>query len=307
MERVRTMWAFMRLGRWHFLGGGVVLHLLGVAIAWYAGARLNLTAILWGQITITATQWMTHYANDYFDLEADRANQTPTRWSGGSRVLVASLLPERVALVAALGLAGVALMGNVVVSVWVRPGLMTFGLLLLAQTLAWCYSAPPIRLHSRGLGEVTTMLVVTLLTPLTGYYLQVGRFDGLPFLAMMPLCCLQLAMLLSIEFPDAEGDRSAGKRTLVVRLGSRRASRLYGLLLLAVYAMLPALVWAGLPLTVGLSIAALSPLAGGQVWRIQRGDWHDTTQWNRLAFYTIVLLMGTAAAELAAFMLLTGV
>ena len=47
---------------------------------------------------MTAAQLMTHYANDYFDLEADRANRTPTRWSGGSRVLPAGVLPPRVAL-----------------------------------------------------------------------------------------------------------------------------------------------------------------------------------------------------------------
>ena len=50
---------------------------------------------------MTSFQLMTHYANDYFDLEADRANQTPTTWSGGSRVLPAGELSPRVALIAA--------------------------------------------------------------------------------------------------------------------------------------------------------------------------------------------------------------
>ena len=38
---------------------------------------------------------------------------------------------------------------------------------------------------------------------------------------------LQVAMLLAIEFPDAEGDRAVGKRTLLVRLGVERTARLY--------------------------------------------------------------------------------
>ena len=66
------------------------------------GAAFNLRALVWGQVAITAIQLMTHYSNDYFDLEADRANRTPTRWSGGSRVLPDEELPPRLALALAL-------------------------------------------------------------------------------------------------------------------------------------------------------------------------------------------------------------
>jgi len=77
----------LRMGRPHFLIGGLLLHWLGVALALASGAPLRLPALLWGQAAVTAIQLMTHYSNDYFDLAADRANPTPTHWSGGSRVL----------------------------------------------------------------------------------------------------------------------------------------------------------------------------------------------------------------------------
>ena len=77
----------LRMGRPHFLTGGVLLHCLGVAMARASGAPLRLPALLWGQAAVTAIQLMTHYSNDYFDLAADQANPTPTHWSGGSRVL----------------------------------------------------------------------------------------------------------------------------------------------------------------------------------------------------------------------------
>src|SRR5215211_3456971 len=135
---------------------------------------------------------------------------------------------------------------GVVLAVAVRPGVQTFLLIAAALVLSWMYSAPPLRLHSRGLGELTTALLVAGMTPLVGFYLQTGRV-GLPLLGVLPLCCLQFAMLLTIEFPDAAGDASVGKRTLVVRLGGARAARLLGLLLLAAYAGLPLLVALGLP------------------------------------------------------------
>jgi 1,4-dihydroxy-2-naphthoate polyprenyltransferase len=306
MRPLSTVFALLRLGRLHFLLGGFLLHGLGVVIAAYAGARINLTALLWGQIIITATQLMTHYANDYFDLDADRANRTPTNWSGGSRVLTEGQVATSTALRLALIFGVVALLANLMLSLFIRTGFVTFLFMLTAQALAWFYSAPPVRLHSRGLGEVVTAVIVTLLTPLTGFYLQYGQFTLLPFLAVVPLCCFQIAMLLSIEFPDAEGDRRVGKRTLVIRLGEARAAHLYIGLITAAYLLLPLLVLAGLPSLAALAVLVPFPLAVWQIWRTLRGQWSIPAYWNRFAFYTIVLLMTTTAAEFGAFLLLIG-
>ncbi|MAS36317.1 MAG: prenyltransferase [Anaerolineaceae bacterium] len=301
MKWLRYIWALIRLGRPHFLAGGVILYLLGVSMALYSGAALNVSALFWGQLVVTATQLMTHYANDYFDLGADQANRTPTVWSGGSRVLVNGRVPARIALSIALALAGFVFVANLILSTQIQPGAGTFGLLLLAQLLAWFYSAPPVRLHSRGIGELSTAVTVTLLTPLVGFYLQMGAITRLPVLAVLPLCCMQFAMLLVIEFPDAAGDRFAGKRTLVVRLGPEVAAKLYSIALLAAYAVLPLLWLAGLPPVVIAGVAALSPLALYQAWCVYRGDWQKPTRWNALSLYTIVLLMATALVEMAAF------
>ncbi|MBZ0297116.1 MAG: prenyltransferase [Anaerolineae bacterium] len=298
--------ALIRLGRLHFLLGGVLLHLLGVTIAVYAGAALNLRAALWGQVAITASQLMTHYANDYFDLQADRANKTPTNWSGGSRVLVNGWLRPRLALQLALACAVITCVAILVLSVFIRPGFDTFLLLFVAVGLCWFYSAPPLRLHSSGLGELSVAVAVPLLTPLTGYYLQTGAISLLPLLTVIPLCCLQFAMLLAIEFPDAEGDRQANKRTLVVRIGAPAAARLYAAILLLAYILLPLLVYLGQPLSIALAVGMLSPLAALLLWWMDRGDWHTPSRWNRLGFYSIVLLMATAAAMLGAFLLLIG-
>ncbi len=312
MRTFSMLLALLQLGRVHFLLGGFVLHGLGVVMALYSGADFSFPALVWGQLAITSTQLMTHYANDYFDLKADLANQTPTNWSGGSRVLVTKRVAAVVALRIALIFAVTAAGANLVLSLWVRPGLLTFVLLTLAQLLAWFYSAPPLRLHSRGLGEVTTAVIVTLLTPLVGYVLQTGEIALLPLLAAAPLCCLQTAMLLSIEFPDAEGDRQVGKRTLVVRLGGQTAAYLYVALIVASYAMLPLLVVGLPPLAAGLPplVAAFNliplPVALMQIGRALRGDWRIPSRWNRFAFYSIVLLMATTTAEFGAFLLLLG-
>jgi 1,4-dihydroxy-2-naphthoate octaprenyltransferase len=306
LGQIRSIRALIALGRPKFLIGGFVMHFLGAAAAMHGGSPLNFIALLWAQVAITSAQLMTHYANDYYDLHADRANRTPTNWSGGSRVLALGLLPTDTALWMALGFGGISLCANLYLSIFIQPGWLTFIVIFTGQVLAWFYSAPPLRLHSTGFGELTTALVVTGLTPLTGYVAQTGTLGLQIVLATLPLWCMQVMMLLAVEFPDYDGDLLVGKRTLVVRIGPAAGARLYIALAIAAYAILPLLVWAGLPVWVAIAAAGTSPLAVWQIAKIVRGDWHKPERWNRLAFYTIVLLMLTGLAEGGAFFLLSG-
>jgi 1,4-dihydroxy-2-naphthoate octaprenyltransferase len=125
-------------------------------------------------------------------------------------------------------------------------------------------------------------------------------------MAIFPLSCLQFAMLLMIEFPDAEGDRLVGKDTLVVRLGADRAAKLYNAVLLIAYAALPFLIWAGLPVQVGILILFTAPFALWQTWRMAHGAYANPAAWNSLAFISVFLLIGTALLECLGFTVLIG-
>jgi 1,4-dihydroxy-2-naphthoate polyprenyltransferase len=300
MTRVARARAFLKLGRPHFLIGGLLLFALGSALAKAEGVSIDWQRYLWGQTTITAAQWMTHYSNDYFDLAADRANSTPTRWSGGSRVLVSGLVAPRAALVASGVLAATALLAAFILAT--RPGSpeLVLPIALLIIVLSWCYSSPPLRLLSRGLGEVTTAVVVTLLTPLLGFYVQRGGVSPLLFLACFPLCCLQFNMLLTIELPDAAGDGVQGKRTLVVRRGPEWAARCSALLLVVGFGALPLLYLLGLPARIALFAALPAPLAIWQAIRLTRGAHRDPKNWETLTLCSVALLAATILAELVA-------
>ncbi|HVZ72408.1 MAG TPA: prenyltransferase [Polyangia bacterium] len=295
-SRVR---AFVRLGRPIFLGGGFVMYGLGVALAMFAGARqVEWTRYLWGQLAVTAIQLMTHYANDYFDLAADRANGTPTRWSGGSRVLADGVLPAWVALAAALVLAAVAVAVAARFATGAFPASAAPHVVLML-VLAWFYSAPPLRLCARGLGELTTAVIVTLLVPWLGFSLQRPVAPWLPLAVIQP-CVFQFAMLLAIEFPDAAGDATAGKRTLVVRWGGVAAARFYVALVSLSYLALPWWVHLGLPPRIAIGAAVVAPLAAWQVIRVAGGAWRERERWNSLGFWSVALLMATAGCEIFA-------
>ena len=74
------------------------------------------------------------------------------------------------------------------------------------------------------------------------------------------------------------------------------------LMLLAAYAGLPLLLLLGLPAHVAAGAAATTPLAAWQGWRVWRGAWADAARWNSLGCWAVALLMGTATAELLAFL-----
>jgi 1,4-dihydroxy-2-naphthoate octaprenyltransferase len=209
-----------------------------------------------------------------------------------------------VALRTAQVLAGIALLATLVLAWTSRAPLQSAALLLLAMVLAWSYSSPPLRLNDHGWGELTGSLLVPGLTTLVGFQLQAGTIALLPVLAVVPLCCFQFAMLLSVNFPDAAGDALVGKRTLVVIFGGRRAARFYQAALLLGYASLPLLLWWGLPvLAAGAALLSL-PIWIWLLWQVQRGIWDRPEAWDRLAFWSIGLLMSTAAFETAAFVVL---
>ncbi len=214
---MRQVGAFVRLARLPFLFGGFAAFALGAIVARYEHLAFGLGTYLWGQLLVTAFHLMVHFANDYFDQETD-ALTARTAWSGGSGVLAANELSPRVALIAALACAGVGTIAIVHALVRGNVALALIGVCI--AILAWCYSAPPVRLLARGLGELDTVAVVALLVPLAGYATFARGVDAHALLATVPGMCAMFAMMISVEIPDAAADEATGKRNLVVRWGA---------------------------------------------------------------------------------------
>ncbi|MHA2209666.1 MAG: UbiA family prenyltransferase, partial [Candidatus Thorarchaeota archaeon] len=111
--------------------------------------------------------------------------------------------------------------------------LLVFGIVGAAS--GFFYTAPPFRFVSRGYGEVFIGLNFGVLMVLGSYYVQVLTLAWEPVIAALPLAILITAVLYINEFPDASADEAAGKLTIVVRLGKKRAATGYGILMAFVY------------------------------------------------------------------------
>jgi 1,4-dihydroxy-2-naphthoate octaprenyltransferase len=101
--------------------------------------------------------------------------------------------------------------------------------------LGYLYTAPPVRLVHRGLGEVAVALGFGPLIVLGSYYVQTGRFSLEAFFASLPVALLIAAVLYINEFPDRQWDTRAGKMTLVARMSVKRAITGYELIIAATY------------------------------------------------------------------------
>ncbi len=213
---MRRVGAFVRLARPAFLIGGFAGFALGAVVARYDGYALGWAAYLWGQLIVTSFHLMVHFANDYFDQATD-ALATRTPWSGGSGVLPDGALPAWVALAAARSCAAIGLLATLHAAL---SGYVTLAFTALAiAALAWAYSAPPVRLLARGLGELDAIVVVALLVPLAGYAAFAPALGAHALLAAVPGMCAMFAMMLAVEIPDVSADAATGKRNLVVRWG----------------------------------------------------------------------------------------
>ena len=298
---IRRFWYFLKLTRPVFLLGGVVLYLLGALVAVRDGAVLHPGRLLIGQLLVTSIQVMTHYANEYFDLQCDMLNNARTWFSGGSGMLSAGVFSPETARRAALLAASVAVIAWLVAGAQVPVVLLLGALSLLA---AWYYSAPPLALVSTGFGELTASLVVALMVPLVGCAMQTGGAISTTLLVFcLPLVLIHFAMLLAFEIPDLPADREAGKRTLTVRMGLDRVTRLHNGLLLLAFLVIGWLYLRGWP---GAQLAwAAAPLALWQIYSIGRYRyWQPPDQQSNRRF--LWLTMGAIGLFAFSAMLLLG-
>ncbi|MDQ3625004.1 MAG: prenyltransferase, partial [Verrucomicrobiota bacterium] len=171
-------------------------------------------------------------------LRSDQLNRHAGPFTGGSRILVEGRLSAtalRRGRVWALLLFIVATAALAGVAVEQRGALFT--LLGAGAVLGIGYSAPPLKLVYRGLGELDVAFTHSALVILLGYASQGGDVrDPAPWSLALPLFCGVLPAIILAGFPDWEADRAAGKKTLAVRLGRPAAA------LLALFAAVSAAV-----------------------------------------------------------------
>jgi 1,4-dihydroxy-2-naphthoate octaprenyltransferase len=218
------------LCRLRFLIPGLLLYILGFLLAVAYGADLDLERFVLGYLIFFTAHLSLHLSNDYFDQKADFFN-SPTAVSGGSGILKAHPELARLALALSLSLIVISLLIAIYFQVRFAAPWYFFPLVLVGNGLGFFYTAPPIRLAYRGLGELSTAFAAGVLMPGMGYLSAINALDH-NFLILTPaFLSYGMFFILNVEMPDAQGDREGGKVNLMVKYGVKKG---YAAILLSI-------------------------------------------------------------------------
>ena len=198
--------------------------------------------------------------NDYHDAVSgcDAANTDRIApFTGGSRFIQNGLLTPR-----QIHHFGYALLASVIpAGLWLitqsGTGLLWIG--LAGLFCGWAYSAPPLKLQSRGLGEVAITLA-WLMVVLGSDYVQSKTLSMTAWMAGLSYAPLVANVLFINQIPDRTADRIAGKDTLIVRFGP--AIGLPGAMALnavATVMLISGIATKSLPVESGMAVIGLIP------------------------------------------------
>jgi 1,4-dihydroxy-2-naphthoate octaprenyltransferase len=223
----------LKIIRVHIVVGGALAFSLGALLAVAGDGTFDPARFVLGYTVVLLGDLSTHYSNDYFDVEVDKSIEQK-KFFAGSGILVDN--PDLRSLARRISLSLLAF-SNVLAAMLVLflgAPIEFFIVILGADLVGWFYSAPPLRLTSRGFGELAVACVTGFAIPGLGYLALRGQFDPLFFCLAGPFVMYGLMLSLSLEAPDAEVDRKGGRRNLVVRKGARSVFSLVFVLTVAV-------------------------------------------------------------------------
>jgi len=261
-----------------------------VVVGTAAAGRASLWRTFAALVVGLGLQIGVNFANDYQDgmrgVDTDERVGPPRLTSSGvaspRAVLVAALVSIAVAAVAGLALA-------VATTLWLVP------IGAAAMLALWLYSGGPQPYGSLGLGEVMVFVFFGLMATAGTAYVQAERIPPAAWWSAAAVGFLAVAILEANNLRDISTDSVAGKRTLAVRLGDRRARALYRALAVAAFVTIVLGVAMGIVDTgYGLSQWALLalaswPLAVGPVEAVGKAEGRGL----------ILVLTGTAQLQLA--------
>jgi 1,4-dihydroxy-2-naphthoate octaprenyltransferase len=201
--------------------------------------------------------------NDLFDLDVGTDSEKYPRALYAPHPVLSGMTTRK-GLVARAGVINLIDLGILIGLVVARDAwILAFALGGFALSLA--YTAPPLRLKKRGLGEPTVLVVWGPLMVGGTYYAAVGNLPWEVVLASLPYALLCTAVLMGKHIDKIPWDEPDGTRTLPVVLGEQKARVVTQVMMAAFYPLVGVLVALGtLPILSLLCLLGIPRLV--QLW-----------------------------------------
>jgi len=221
-----------------YLGASAAPVLVGSALGYAVSGSFSVGLFVLALLAIMALHAGANVINDYFDhlSRNDWVNDNPTPFSGGSRFIQNGLLSPKATLLAGLSYLAVG-SGIGLVIVFLTQSAFVLGVGLAGVLGGFFYTAWPVRLGYRGIGEIVIGILFGVLPVYASYYLQARSVDVLPLFPSLIVAILIFLVILINEFPDLAADRQVRKRTMIVLLGVPPCVWIYRLTMAATYVL----------------------------------------------------------------------
>ncbi|MBW4580436.1 MAG: 2-carboxy-1,4-naphthoquinone phytyltransferase [Tildeniella nuda ZEHNDER 1965/U140] len=143
----------------------------------------------------------------------------------------------------------------------IQQDLTVVGMILICCVLGYIYQGPPFRLSYQGWGEILCFFAFGPLAFAAAYYSQTKAVSSANFAASAIVGVSTSLILFCSHFHQEDDDAAVGKRSPIVRLGTKRAAQLLPWLCGTIFALTTLCVWLGIfPMTTLLVFASL-PIA----------------------------------------------
>jgi 1,4-dihydroxy-2-naphthoate octaprenyltransferase len=253
----RELSTLIPVTRANFLPLTIVIVFAGLSAAFYSVRLLNPLDGMLVLVGALLTHASVNTFNNYFDYKSGidrRTEKTP--FSGGVEILVKGKMnPSYAFMVALFSLVGAGLVG-----IYFLTRLFNVLLPILLYGLFVIVLYTPVLARVPALSEIVAGSGFGLMG-LGTYVTQRGIIDRPGVAILAPVTILVALLLFLNEFPDADVDKAAGRRHLVILLGRRKAARVYVAGLVATYVSIVLAVVVGYsPFPVLISLATV-PIA----------------------------------------------
>jgi len=219
--------AWVRIARLQFYPMVIIMYAAGAAAARVHTGRFDWALCVLTYVGLFLIELATVMTNEYFDYPSDVENRNAGPFTGGSRMLVVGALSFDEVRRAIGGLTAAVVVvaaGIVAVAPDGRGGLIA-AVLALGLVLGIGYTAPPLRLSYRGLGEIDVAFTHSIYVLAAGYIAQTGAWnDPLPYVIALPSFFAVLSANTLAGIPDREADSGVDKRSYTVLFGARTAA-----------------------------------------------------------------------------------
>lgn len=232
----RQVWIYYTATRPKFLTASAGPVLVGSALGFAVTGNFSVGLFLLALLGTVLLHSGANVANDYYDHISgnDAANTNVSPFSGGRRYIQEGILSAKATLIESLILlAAGSVCGLVIVFMTNSIFILVLGLIGLLG--GFFYTAGPIKLGYRTVGEPAIAFLFGILPVSGAYYLQAGRVDWCVAMPAVVVAALIFLVILINDFPDAAADAAVNKKTFVVRFGVKKCVVIYRAVLAVSY------------------------------------------------------------------------